>query len=144
MHLIKSQANWTTRELVLMWWNTPPVLTDSYIEGPDQESMFLTNKENPGTICSSWMTRNHWIWMTSKTVGANRIVWLQIVIENTVPAGTVSPFGLLNNEEKDILVYFDQRYCVREKRSWHMSGHQWEDHLYQTQDLFRFLESIDF
>ena len=25
-----------------------------------------------------------------------------------LPAGTVSPFGLLNNEEKDIQVYFDK------------------------------------
>ena len=36
-----------------------------------------------------------------------------------LPAGTVSPFGLLNNEEKDILVYFDQDIVSEEIMTFH-------------------------
>ena len=53
----------------------PPAFTteqaDSYIEGLEgvrTKTMFLTNKKRkPSTICSSWMTRNPWTWMISKS-----------------------------------------------------------------------------
>ena len=59
----------------------PPAFTteqaDSYIEGLEgvrTKTMFLTNKKKTSTICSSWMTRSHWIWMIFKEqVEANRI-----------------------------------------------------------------------
>ena len=44
-------------------------------------------------------------------VGANRIRMASsdsLAEKMQLPAGTVSPFGLLNNEEKDIRVYFDK------------------------------------
>lgn len=52
----------------------PPAFTteqaDSYIEGLEgvrTKSMFLTNKKKSSTICSSWMIRNPWTWMISKS-----------------------------------------------------------------------------
>ncbi len=60
-----------------------------------------------------------------------------------LPAGTVSPFGLLNNEEKDILVYFDQDIVSEEIMAFHPNTNE-KTIFIKTQDLFRFLESIDF
>ena len=112
-----------------------PALTteqaDSYIEGLEgvrTKSMFLTNKKK---------TQYYLLIMDDQKlldmddfkeqVGANRIRMASaesLAEKMQLPAGTVSPFGLLNNEEKDILVYFDQDIV--------------------SEDLFRFLESIDF
>ena len=36
-----------------------------------------------------------------------------------LPPGTVSPFGLLNNEEKDIRVYFDKDIVSEEIMTFH-------------------------
>ena len=60
-----------------------------------------------------------------------------------LPAGTVSPFGLLNNEEKDILVYFDRDIVSEEIMTFHPNTNE-KTIFIKTQDLFRFLESIDF
>ena len=97
----------------------PPALTteqaDSYTEGLEgvrTKSMFLTNKKK---------TQYYLLIMDDQKpldmdnfkeqVGANRIRMASaesLAEKMQLPAGTVSPFGLLNNEEKDILVYFDQ------------------------------------
>jgi len=97
----------------------PPAFTteqaDSYIKGLKgvrTKSMFLTNKKK---------TQYYLLIMDDKKrldmddfkvqVGANRIrmASLDSLAEKmNLPAGTVSPFGLLNNEEKDIHVYFDK------------------------------------
>jgi len=60
-----------------------------------------------------------------------------------LPPGTVSPFGLLNNEEKDIRVYFDKDIVSEEIMTFHPNTNE-KTIFIKTQDLFRFLESIDF
>lgn len=60
-----------------------------------------------------------------------------------LPPGTVSPFGLLNNEEKDIRVYFDKDIVSEEIMTFHPNTNE-KTIFIKTQDLFRFLEAIGF
>ena len=97
----------------------PPAFTteqaDSYIEGLEgvrTKSMFLTNKKKTQFYLLIMDAQNPLDMDDFKEqVGANRIRMAStesLAEKMQLPAGTVSPFGLLNNEEKDILVYFDQ------------------------------------
>ena len=132
----------------------PPVFTteqaDSYIEGMEgvrTKSMFLTNRKK---------TQYYLLIMDDKKrldmddfkvqVGADRIrmASLDSLAEKmTLPAGTVSPFGLLNNDEKDILVYFDKDIVSEDIMTFHPNTNE-KTIFIKTQDLFRFLEAIDF
>lgn len=123
---------------------------DSYIEGLEgvrTKSMFLTNKKK---------TQYYLLIMDDKKpldmddfkaqVGANRIrmASLDSLAEKmNLPAGTVSPFGLLNNEEKDIHVYFDKEIVSEDVMTFHPNTNE-KTIFIKTQDLFRFLESIGF
>ena len=132
----------------------PPVFTteqaDSYIEGREgvrTKSMFLTNRKK---------TQYYLLIMDDKKrldmddfkvqVGADRIrmASLDSLVEKmTLPAGTVSPFGLLNNEEKDILVYFDKDIVSEDIMAFHPNTNE-KTIFIKSKDLFRFLESIGF
>ena len=132
----------------------PPAFTteqaDSYIEGLEgvrTKTMFLTNKKK---------TQYYLLIMDDQKpldmddfkeeVGANRIRMASaesLAEKMQLPAGTVSPFGLLNNAEKDILVYFDQDIVSEEIMTFHPNTNE-KTIFIKTQDLFRFLESIDF
>ena len=123
---------------------------DSYIEGREgvrTKSMFLTNRKK---------TQYYLLIMDDKKrldmddfkvqVGANRIrmASLDSLAEKmNLPAGTVSPFGLLNNEEKDIHVYFDKDIVSEDVMTFHPNRNE-KTIFIKTQDLFRFLESIGF
>ena len=123
---------------------------DSYIEGLEgvrTKSMFLTNKKK---------TQYYLLIMDDKKpldmddfkaqVGANRIrmASLDSLAEKmNLPAGTVSPFGLLNNEEKDIHVYFDKDIVSEDVMTFHPNTNE-KTIFIKTQDLFRFLESSGF
>ena len=114
----------------------PPAFTteqaDSYIEGLEgvrTKTMFLTNKKK---------TQYYLLIMDDQKPLAE-----SLAEKMQLPAGTVSPFGLLNNEEKDILVYFDQDIVSEEIMTFHPNTNE-KTIFVKTQDLFRFLESIDF
>ena len=95
-----------------------PVLTteqaDRFIEGIEgvrTKTMFLTNKKK----------RNFYLVIIDDAKRLDMNVFKEIVEEKRIkmasaetlndkmmlPPGTVSPFGLLNNRDKDIQVYFD-------------------------------------
>ena len=132
----------------------PPAFTteqaDPYIEGLEgvrTKSMFLTNKKK---------TQYYLLIMDDQKsldmddfkeqVGANRIRMASaesLAEKMQLPAGTVSPFGLLNNEEKDILIYFDQDIVSEEIMTFHPNTNE-KTIFIKTKDLFRFLESVDF
>lgn len=57
--------------------------------------------------------------------------------------GTVSPFGLLNNRDKDIQVYFDQEIVSEERMCFHPNTNE-KTVFIQTEDLFSFLKEIGF
>ena len=123
---------------------------DSYIEGREgvrTKSMFLTNRKK---------TQYYLLIMDDKKrldmddfkvqVGANRIrmASLDSLAEKmNLPAGTVSPFGLLNNDEKDILVYFDKDIVSEDIMAFHPNTNK-KTIFIKSKDLFRFLESIGF
>lgn len=55
----------------------------------------------------------------------------------------MSPFGLLNNEDHDILVYFDKAIMDEERMSFHPNTNDKTIFL-KTTDLLAFLEAIDY
>ena len=132
----------------------PPALTteqaDSYIEGLEgvrTKSMFLTNKKK---------TQYYLLIMDDQRpldmddfkeqVGANRIRMASaesLAEKMQLPAGTVSPFGLLNNEEKDILVYFDQDIVSEEIMTFHPNTNE-KTIFVSTTDLFKFLHDLGY
>ena len=60
-----------------------------------------------------------------------------------LPPGVVSPFGLLNNDEKDIQVYFDRELVSEKRMSFHPNTNEKTIFL-DTVDLFKFLEAIGY
>ena len=132
----------------------PPAFTteqaDSYIEGMEgvrTKSMFLTNKKK---------TQYYLLIMDDKKrldmndfkiqVGADRIrmASLNSLAEKmNLPAGTVSPFGLLNNEEKDIQVYFDKEIIGEECMTFHPNTNE-KTIFVSTTDLFKFLHDLGY
>lgn len=132
----------------------PPAFTteqaDSYIEGMEgvrTKFMFLTNKKK---------TQYYLLIMDDKKrldiddfkvqVGADRIrmASLDSLAEKmNLPAGTVSPFGLLNNEEKDIQVYFDKEIIGEECMTFHPNTNE-KTIFISTEDLFKFLKDLGY
>lgn len=132
----------------------PPAFTteqaDSYIEdmeGVRTKTMFLTNKKK---------TQYYLLIMDDKKrldmdnfkvqVGADRIrmASLDSLAEKmSLPAGTVSPFGLLNNEEKDVQVYFDKEIIGEERMTFHPNTNE-KTIFVSTTDLFKFLQDLGY
>lgn len=131
-----------------------PVLTteqaDSFIEGIDgvrTKTMFLTNKKK---------TAYYLLIMDDKKmldmdlfkdlVGANRIRMASsdsLFEKMKLPPGTVSPFGLLNNESKDIEVFFDKEIMDEKRMSFHPNTNE-KTLFLDTKDILRFLEDIGY
>ncbi|MBZ2151253.1 prolyl-tRNA synthetase associated domain-containing protein [Streptococcus cristatus] len=132
----------------------PPAFTteqaDSYIEGIEgvrTKSMFLTNKKK---------TQYYLLIMDDKKsldmdlfkdlVSANRIRMASadsLFEKMQLPPGTVSPFGLLNNEEKDIQVYFDKDIVSEDIMTFHPNTNE-KTIFVATQDLFKFLTHLGY
>lgn len=132
----------------------PPAFTteqaDSYIEGMEgvrTKSMFLTNRKK---------TQYYLLIMDDKKrldmddfkvkVGADRIRMASLASlaeKMNLPAGTVSPFGLINNEEKDIHVYFDKEIIDEERMTFHPNTNE-KTIFISTQDLFKFLQDLGY
>ena len=115
------------------------------IEGVRTKTMFLTNK------------RNFYLVIIDDAKGLDMDVFKEIVEENRIkmasaetlndkmmlPPGVVSPFGLLNNEDKDIHVYVDQEIVSEERMSFHPNTNE-KTIFINTQDLFTFLKEIGY
>ncbi len=132
----------------------PPAFTteqaDSYIEGMEgvrTKTMFLINRKK---------TQYYLLIMDDKKrldmdnfkvqVGADRIrmASLDSLAEKmSLPAGTVSPFGLLNNEEKDVQVYFDKEIIGEERMTFHPNTNE-KTIFVSTRDLFKFLQDLGY
>lgn len=131
-----------------------PVLTteqaDRFIEGIEgvrTKTMFLTNKKK----------RNFYLVIIDDAKRLDMDVFKEIVEENRIKMasaetlndkmmllpGTVSPFGLLNNRDKDIQVYFDQEIVSEERMCFHPNTNE-KTIFVNTQDLFTFLKAIGY
>lgn len=60
-----------------------------------------------------------------------------------LPPGVVSPFGLLNNTEKDIQVYFDREIINEDRMSFHPNTNE-KTIFIKTEDLLVFLKNIGY
>ena len=60
-----------------------------------------------------------------------------------LPPGVVSPFGLLNNPERDITVYIDRDIMAQERMSFHPNTNQKTIFL-DTSDVLRFLDHLGY
>ena len=131
-----------------------PVLTteqaDRFIEGIEGvriKTMFLTNKKK----------RNFYLVIIDDAKRLDMDVFKEIVEENRIKMasaetlndkmmllpGTVSPFGLLNNRDKDIQVYFDQEIVSEERMCFHPNTNE-KTIFVNTEDLFTFLKAIGY
>ena len=117
------------------------------IEGVRTKTMFLTNKKK----------RNFYLVIMYDAKWLDMDVFKEIVEEKQIkmasaetlnekmmlPPGVVSPFGLLNNKDKDIHVYFDQEVVSEERMSFHPNRNE-KTIFINTQDLFTFLKEIGY
>ena len=132
----------------------PPVFTteqaDAFIEGIEgvrTKSMFLTNKKK---------TQYYLLIMDDQKsldmdlfkdlVSANRIRMASadsLFEKMELPPGTVSPFGVLNNPERDIQVYFDMDIVTEDIMTFHPNTNE-KTIFVATQDLFKFLAHLGY
>lgn len=89
------------------------------IEGVRTKTMFLTNKKKTAYYLVIMDDKKRLdMDLLKELIGANRIrmVSSESLFEKmSLLAGVVSPFGLLNNTDKDIQIYFDKE-IMSEKR----------------------------
>lgn len=131
-----------------------PTLTteqaDSFIEGIEgvrTKTMFLTNKKKTAFYLVIMDDKKRLdMELLKDLIGANRIRMASsesLFEKMMLPAGVVSPFGLLNNADKDIQVYFDKEIMSERRMSFHPSTNEKTLFLDRT-DLLKFLEAIGY
>ena len=117
------------------------------IEGVRTKTMFLTNKKK----------RNFYLVIMDDAKRLDMDIFKEIVEEKQIKMasaetlndkmmllpGTVSPFGLLNNRDKDIQVYFDQEIVSEERMCFHPNTNE-KTIFVNTEDLFTFLKAIGY
>lgn len=132
----------------------PPALTteeaDSFIEGIEgvrTKSMFLTNKKKTAYYLVIMDDQKRLDMDKIKEVtGEKRIKMASgnsLMEKMNLSAGVVSVFGLLNNKEKDIQVYFDEEITKETRMSFHPNVNT-KTIFVNTSDIFKFLQSINF
>ncbi|MGT2784193.1 prolyl-tRNA synthetase associated domain-containing protein [Streptococcus merionis] len=132
----------------------PPALTteqaDSFIEGIEgvrTKTMFLTNKKK--TQFYLLIMDDHKMLDMDKfksIVGANRIRLApsdSLMEKMSLTPGVVSPFGLLNNADRDIAVYIDQEIMTEPRMSFHPNTND-KTLFVETSDLLTFIQSIGY
>ena len=60
-----------------------------------------------------------------------------------LPPGVVSPFGLLNNGDKDICVFIDKEIISEDRMSFHPNTNE-KTIFIETSDLLKFIEAIGY
>lgn len=132
----------------------PPVTTtelaDKYIEGHDgvrTKSMFLTDRKKKNfylVILDDYKRLD--MDLFKDIVGEKKV---KMASENSLmkkmklPAGTVSPFGLLNNEDHDIKFFMDKEIADEEIMTFHPNTNE-KTLFLKTKDLFKYLDNIGY
>lgn len=131
----------------------PPALTteqaDEFIEGIEgvrTKTMFLTNRKKKNFYLVIMDDSKHMDMNLFKDIEGEKV---KMASENSLmekmglPAGVVSPFGLLNNEDKDIKVYFDREIMDEERMSFHPNTNE-KTIFVTTEDLLKYLDAIGY
>lgn len=132
----------------------PPVTTtelaDKYIEGHDgvrTKSMFLTDRKKKNfylVILDDYKRLD--MDRFKDIVGEKKV---KMASENSLmekmklPAGTVSPFGLLNNEDHDIKFFMDKEIADEEIMTFHPNTND-KTLFLKTKDLYKYLDNIGY
>lgn len=132
----------------------PPALTteeaDSYIvgiEGVRTKTMFLTNKKKT----------NFYLIIMDEFKRLNMNKFKEIVNEKQIKMaseevlfnkmklkpGVVSPFGVLNNSDRDVQIFIDKDIVEEERMSFHPNTNE-KTVFVATKDLFKFLENMNY
>ncbi|QJA07627.1 prolyl-tRNA synthetase associated domain-containing protein [Romboutsia sp. CE17] len=123
---------------------------DSFIEGIEgvrTKTMFLTNKKKTDyylLIMDDKKRLN--MELFGDIVQSKRIKMASPDSLNEkmmLPPGVVSPFGLLNNKEKDIKVYFDREIMSEKRMSFHPNTNE-KTIFIDTTDLTKFIEEMSY
>ena len=132
----------------------PPAFTteeaDKYIEGHEgvrTKSMFLTDRKKKNfylVILDDYKRLD--MDRFRDIVGEKKV---KMASENSLmekmklPAGTVSPFGLLNNEDHDIKFFMDKEIADEEIMTFHPNINE-KTLFLKTKDLFKYLDNIGY
>lgn len=130
-----------------------PALTteqaDSFIEGIEgvrTKTMFLTNKKTAYYLLIMDDQKRLDMKRFAEIVQEKHIKMVSadnLYTKMLLPPGVVSPFGLLNNVERDIQVYFDREIISEKRMSFHPNTNEKTIFL-DTTDLLTFLEAIGY
>ncbi|MFR7990718.1 MAG: prolyl-tRNA synthetase associated domain-containing protein [Anaerovoracaceae bacterium] len=131
-----------------------PALTteqaDSFIEsieGVRTKTMFLTNKKKTAYYLLIMDDQKRLDMKRFAELSGGKGIKMasseSLYEKMMLPPGVVSPFGLLNNDEKDIQVYFDREIVSEKRMSFHPNTNEKTIFL-DTVDLFKFLEAIGY
>lgn len=123
---------------------------DSYIEGIEgvrTKSLFLTNKKKTAYYLLIMDDQKQLDMEKFRDiVETNRIKFCStnsLEGKMCLPPGVVSIFGLLNNTEKDINVYFDKQMLSEERISFHPNDNT-KTIFIRTEDMYKFVESLEY
>ena len=131
----------------------PPALTteqaDEFIEGIEgvrTKTMFLTDRKKREFYLVIMDDSKRMDMDLFKEIVGKKV---KMASENSLmekmglPAGVVSPFGLINNEDHDITVYFDKEIMDEERMSFHPNTNE-KTIFISTKDLLRYLDDIGY
>ena len=123
---------------------------DKYIEGYDgvrTKTMFICNKKKT----------NYYMIIMDDSKRLDMNTFKEIVSEKQIKMaseealkeklgiepGMVSPFGLLNNDEKDVKIYMDKEIITEEIMTFHPNDNT-KTLFITTKDLFKYFENIGY
>ncbi|GEB25282.1 prolyl-tRNA synthetase associated domain-containing protein [Pediococcus acidilactici] len=148
------QAKLTELNIPFEIVNHPPAMTtaeaDSYIKGISgvrTKSMFLTNRRKSAYYLLIMDDQKHLdMHKFAEIVDEKRLHLASsasLMEKMKLAPGIVSPFGLLNNVERDVQVYFDKDIVDEQRMSFHPNTNEQTIFL-ATTDLFKFIEAVGF
>ncbi|KAF0364253.1 prolyl-tRNA synthetase associated domain-containing protein [Pediococcus acidilactici] len=148
------QAKLTELNIPFEIVNHPPATTtaeaDSYIKGISgvrTKSMFLTNRRKSAYYLLIMDDQKHLdMHKFAEIVDEKRLHLASsasLIKKMKLAPGIVSPFGLLNNAERDVQVYFDKDIVDEQRMSFHPNTNEQTIFL-ATTDLFKFIEAVGF
>lgn len=131
-----------------------PALTteqaDSFIEGIEgvrTKTMFLTNRKKKNFYLVIMDDSKRLDMDTFKDLVGEKQVKMasedKLFEKMKLPAGVVSPFGLLSNSERDVRVYFDEEIIHQDRMSFHPNTNE-KTLFIKTKDLLQFLHAIGY
>ena len=148
------QAKLTELNIPFEIVNHPPATTtaeaDSYIKGISgvrTKSMFLTNRRKSAYYLLIMDDQKHLDMHKFEEIVDEKRLHLassaSLIKKMKLAPGIVSPFGLLNNAERDVQVYFDKDIVDEQRMSFHPNTNEQTIFL-ATTDLFKFIEAVGF